>query len=798
MMEEEKKIGIFDIFSDLDPEQKNDGNWMLECPSCGMQGGRTKGFILYKDTNNASCHSSGKWFRLLEAYAVKKGIIKCLEGRDKDQKEPVLTGDAYRTTLEYLKNDYPNSYDAICNLLHIKTMIELPGPGRLVSDFSNDLGKGLEDKNIIYFRPETYQIVEIGRVKHADKDEQTYNGIVEIHPNRFVSMIERYFRPYTVVMSKGGTTSNLYKSLSPINASIVMCADDFRDKMPAIHRIFNVPLPILKDKELLFPRRGYDKRFGSFLPPDCPMISQPAMTLEEAKQVLNDIYKEFCFKDEQSKTNAIAALLTPFLRGLFPKFTTRTPVMIYDANRERCGKDYCANLTGLLYEGVALEESALSTGDKGSNSNEELRKKLFTAMLMGRKRMHFANNKGHINSAIFEGVTTMDTFSDRLLGHNKSYSLPNEMDFSLSGNVGMTLTPDLMNRSIFIELFLEQENANGRVFSNPNLHGWMLDNRDYVLSALYSLVRNWFALGAPAGSIPFASFPEWSRICGGIMESAGLGNPCKREDTKVMITDSQTQDIKTLFEICYEKYPNTFITREQIVDLIKEHGDVFGYVNFEDRAGQINFWLHFRRYVGRVFSEIKLYDDGALRSARTKYRFEKRHNLYTPIYDITNITKTVSDIKQDLSGNDGNDFPQRMFTTTCENNNWVKPLPNITNLTTLPQTIPIILESKQTTNTTTPNPVFEGITIPEVEVITKVDKVVEENDRQVQFWEAPETQNIKSNYTKRDILEGVKREGGVSAEVLYAEFGVGSYKWIAELIKDGDIKRVGDFFYAIR
>jgi len=31
------------------------------------------------------------------------------------------------------------------------------------------------------------------------------------------------------------------------------------------------------------------------------------------------------------------------------------------------------------------------------------------------------------------------------------------------------------------------------------------------------------------GSVPFASFPQWAKICGGIMESAGYDNPCEQD-----------------------------------------------------------------------------------------------------------------------------------------------------------------------------------------------------------------------------------------------------------------------------
>ena len=74
---------------------------------------------------------------------------------------------------------------------------------------------------------------------------------------------------------------------------------------------------------------------------------------------------------------------------------------------------------------------------------------------------------------------------------NLNITLDNEMDFSLSGNVGIGFTADIANRSRFIRLFLDIEDANSREFHNPNLHKWIKENRGLILSALYTLVRNW-------------------------------------------------------------------------------------------------------------------------------------------------------------------------------------------------------------------------------------------------------------------------------------------------------------------
>ena len=99
-MDDENKNGItiMDLFPD---KTETTQGWKLECPDCGLQGGRTEGFILFPDKNTAYCHSSGKWFKMLEAYALKKKIIRCLDGREKgDSHEKILKGELYTITLE--------------------------------------------------------------------------------------------------------------------------------------------------------------------------------------------------------------------------------------------------------------------------------------------------------------------------------------------------------------------------------------------------------------------------------------------------------------------------------------------------------------------------------------------------------------------------------------------------------------------------------------------------------------------------------------------------------------------------
>lgn len=512
--------------------------------------------------------------------------------------------------------------------------IKLPGNDNLISDFAKELVLELRKKNVLFFRQDSRQVVELGRIEDESGNE-IETGFIPIRPSRFVTLIEDYFFPWTHSPTQGGGFKKVSRSMNKDVAGTVLESDIFHKGLPNIKRIFTVQAPILTKDTITFPEEGYDKRFQSWLPINAPKIEYPKMPLEVAKEVIYKVFSEFCFESRQDYINAIAALLTPFLRGIYKTgFNTRTPVFCYEANRERSGKDYLAGITGIIYEGHAMEEPPISNGEyRSSGGNDELRKKVIAAILNGRKRLHFSNNKGHLNNSVFESITTAERYSDRLLGKNDVVTLDNELEFSFSGNLGITLTPDLVNRTIFIRLFLEIEDANERKFSNPMLHKWILENRGMILSALYSLVTNWVEKGMPDGSLPFASFPEWARVCGGIMEAAGYNNPCYKDKEEGGISvDSETDEMKELFELCYSKNPDQFLSKNEIKELIEySPTPIMPYIDFSNRSDQTKFALRLNKFVGRILSDIRLVvENKKIRSSRWKYKFSKAHEGISP------------------------------------------------------------------------------------------------------------------------------------------------------------------------
>jgi hypothetical protein len=811
----ELQVKIHELFKNEVTETTQ--GYKMDCPDCGPQGGRTEGFILFPESNTAFCHTSNKWFTMLEAYALKKNIIRCLDGNEKgEEKRKVLGGELFTLVLEEFKNEFgTDMYNKLNADLNIRRSIELPGNNRKVSAFCDELGDIYKSRNVLFFRGELREIVEIHRYKKiGGGKEYVENGFKSVESNRFVTLAEMFIDPWTIVFTKSGNSMTVTKSMTQSTASISLASPNLQDKLPPITRIFDIQIPILHEGKLTFPKKGYDVRFGSWLPYNAPQIKEGMFTVEDAKNMIDEIFSEFCFASEKDRIHAIAAFITPFLRGLFPTFSTRTPVFIYMANRERAGKDYCAGCSGVLYEGVNIEEPAMSNDEKGGgNNNEEIRKKIMACMIQGKKRFHSANNKGLLNNSILEGVTTSETWSDRILGKSENVTFSNEMDFSLSGNLGIRLTPDLANRARIVNLHLVDEDANGRKFKNPKLHEWIVKNRSVIISALYSLVRKWMDDGMPPGTLPFTSFPQWAAICGGIMESAGYENPCEPDKSAIISLDSETEEMKQLYESCYLHHPEEWLTKQEIRALAVSEG-IMADVDFNQVSEQTKFGQKIDKYVNRIMSGILMtVENLEQRASRRRYKFTKNLTVFgtqnfspksnkndekveQPVININRKTDKVdhnidkkfenNTLKVGNHGNSGNPAPLPIYPFIKQHTADTETLPKPPRLPDSAKQPNLEILPKKFGN-------LEDYS-KKAEDFNKKEEgpKKEKTDRELQFYESPETSDMVEKCTKNQTLEWVKNNPGKSYKTMYFELGDGCFKHLEELLATGFLKGLND------
>jgi len=490
----------------------------------------------------------------------------------------------------------------------------------LVSDFIIQISELLKEKDLFYRVADT-AIIEI-----------IDNSMRIVTPTRMITLIEDVCVPgierWKEKEGGGGYWVFHKKTASEQVCKIILSAPYFYNKLKRIEKIISVPIPILKDGKILLPKNKYNAELKLYLNVNAPQLTNPDMKLDEAKTILDGLFKEFCFKDDEDidKTKALLGLLTPYLRGLYNDWYSRTPVFIYFANRERAGKDYLATIRILVFEGHAVEEPPISTGKKDGGSNDELRKKFLSVLMKGKMFLHFSNNKGYIDNSVFEQFATAKVYEDRILGKNDIVAFDNNIELSLSANTGTTMTADLGHRSIVTNLFLGMEDINKREFDRPNLHYEIIKERGMILSALYCLVMNWYDNHMVEGTELFTSFSEWAKVSGGILEAAGYENPLKELHVDEAGMDDETTDMKALFDYMFQNYNNDNFTKKEIRGIIMDDKDfgssVFGWLDLEKRDGQTKFGLLLDKYVGREFDGVVMkVDETVKRKARRKIRF---------------------------------------------------------------------------------------------------------------------------------------------------------------------------------
>lgn len=588
----------------------DEGKWSVRCPweqehSDGHGGdGRNSDTVIFQG-ESADCPPG---FKCLHAHCAERAL---------------------KDVLEALDDRAPGIVDRHCREMRVweegqaapdgRPRVLMPEVGRPDSEFAAEMGQHLSPRNIWYNKADTVVSVMLRRFS----EKITALCFLSVQPVEACTAVEQFVETGVLREDKvTGDQAFLKHTMTRECASKLISAPQFRRTLPEIIRILDIPLPIrLSSGRIVFPEPGYDPRFHSYLDPAAPVIRP--MPFEHAADLLSEVHADFGWKDDQSLVHALASIITPFCRGLMG-WDARFPLWHYSGNRPRAGKDYLAGVRQILYEGRTCEDAPLE------RESEETRKRITAALMAGRRSMHFANCQGHIQDAAFIGAITSKTFAARNLGSTEAKAdliLPNEIEFSISANVGLTFREDVEPRTRRIGLVFFEENANGRIFSKPDLHGWVLAHRSDLLSAIGALVKRWMDAGCPDGPSPFNTAPEWGRVVGGIMQACDMGDPClPHSDDGEIGGDLLEKAMRALYRIGFENYPDTWVEKGDMFRLVASADDddlnYFGsFADDDARTTKLRIGKAMRQFRGRELSGVVMEVDGRSKGDRQQVRF---------------------------------------------------------------------------------------------------------------------------------------------------------------------------------
>lgn len=540
---------------------------------------------------------------------------------------------ADRTLIDVIaraEQEHPGIIDKCCQRPW-RPQIALPGEGRSQSEFAGEVAL-IASSTRKYFLYGT----EVSMLRrHPSHPMRKTLGSLEARQAITALEEDISFGHWRLDESKNEVF--ITKSMSGETATVLLAADQLKEALPIVKRLLDTPVPLLNgENKITLPQIGYDPVHQTYLQPAAPSIEM--LEVAEAKRfLLEDFLGDltsggFPWHDEQSKTNALARVLTPLCRGLMG--WQKAPVFVMLANQPRLGKDTFAMTVQMLYTGEAGIGATLNSKE----GDAEMRKRITALLRNGHPFIHFANMHGLVNFGSLEAATDASLlWTDRILGHSREATLPNEAEYSLSMNLGATLTRDLLARSVVIELYLAAEEPNNRAFKHANLLEWVKENRSKILGALLALIREWDRQGRPKGSVRFASFPKWAEVVGGIMEANDLGNPCKRQPhISSEIGDAETEDLRRLFEMANQAFGNAFVTKAKLYQLLSDSGEDAPFAHFnltgekESKADQTKFGKILLRYKDRELSGITLRIDDSDK-CRKKLAFVRKGDGKSPL-----------------------------------------------------------------------------------------------------------------------------------------------------------------------
>ena len=375
-----------------------------------------------------------------------------------------------------------------------KPALLLPGDGRLISDFADELGELLNGHGIFNRKGAAFTLDHEGqRLKLAE-------------PGWLRTWVETQVVPFKKGFSEKSGKIKIVKTMAKETADAVLVSPQFLAQLPQVERFHPCPMPWLRDAggiELL--PLGLDHASGTYT--SDPGFSISPMPFTEAKAEIETLLAEFPWADDggRSKAVSIAAMLTTFAGGLMPTKATK-PVFIYTANAEGSGKTTLAQLAGTPYADTPAEAAP--------RDEAEWQKKLLSLVISGRRLVLLDNLKVHLNSPSFEAYTTSATFGGRILGGSREFTGEAGATILITGN-GLTFSPDLRRRALIVELFMQELRAEDRSFCRRLTPATITAMRPRILSALWGIVTAWNLAGRPQASRMNTSFPEWCETIGG-------------------------------------------------------------------------------------------------------------------------------------------------------------------------------------------------------------------------------------------------------------------------------------------
>jgi hypothetical protein len=362
------------------------------------------------------------------------------------------------------------------------------------------------------------KIVEVG------KDGSTYK-IIDIHHKYLKCILAEtaYWYKETKEMDDDGNPKKVPAYPNDAIVGGVLEASQRWKNVPYLKGLTNTPIP--RPDGSIHIKHGYDKVTGYYFTPGLHIHELPDDITKEwaegaAASLTHELFSNFPLKDDASKANLLAALITAILRpicGISPLFVISKP-------SPGEGASLLVELISLVCTG-----NTAPVRDANSKDDEEWRKLLISLLRAGTIMVNLDNlhQNSKFETPVMASFLTSTKFSDRILGQSATIELYNTMVCFLTGR-NVKLAGDIPRRTVLIELKemdrYDIQHPEERKFLHQDIKRWVTEHRAELVETIFVMLKAWVVAGKPIPpNLPtIGSFETWATTIGGILDFAGV------------------------------------------------------------------------------------------------------------------------------------------------------------------------------------------------------------------------------------------------------------------------------------
>jgi putative DNA primase/helicase len=304
-----------------------------------------------------------------------------------------------------------------------------------------------------------------------------------------------------------------------------------------------------------------------------PVMSSPTNEVVEIAKhwLMNELLGDFDFQTDADKANALAFILTPFVREITPG---SLPLALVEAPAAGTGKGLLANTLAVVATGTDLQTIPQRQSD------EEWRKAITAKLVEMPTYILFDNLTGTLRSAALESALTSPYWEDRFLGETRMVKMRIRTIWLATAN-NLQIAGDLFRRIVWIRLDAKMEHPEDRPpsdFYHPQLLQWAKDNRSHLVWAALTLIQVWVTRGMPRGTKVMGSFDSWSTTLDGILQTIGVeGFLANLNKNRVNASDEIAQ-LGNLVDAWWKKFGDEEVTVTKLYVLIAENDTLLPFI----------------------------------------------------------------------------------------------------------------------------------------------------------------------------------------------------------------------------